>query len=408
MERSTGALARQTVNHYLAHKQLLLASGPPGDVIDVTRHLVALHATLPAGPYLSLWARMPGFERSMLDRALYHERTLARLLCMRTTLHIVPADELPLFFQACAGRQTATTRRSLESLLVRAGLCDEEQAGATLASLRAEVLNLVLQRGPSTVRQINAAIPALRAKIRHSAGKAYEGEFSVGSRLVPGLCALGALVRARPRGTWQSNLHTYAAPSEWLPGVSLASDDPREARTWLVRRYLAAFGPATADDVRWWTGLSARDTRDALEALQGEVVGVRIAGLGDGFLMLAPDAERLRAFPSLADACVALLPSLDPTIMAYRDRRRFLPPVHEAKVLDRAGNAMPTVWVDGCVAGAWGQRRDGRIVYGSFEPLPGRTRTLLDEEVARLEAFLGDDRLRPRSQTAFTRALTRA
>jgi hypothetical protein len=395
-----------TVNRYLAHKQHLLPGSRLADVVQASRDIVALHATSATGPYLSLWARVPGFQHGMLEETLYERRALARLLCMRSTLHAVPSDEVPFFFQAYSERRTPAERRNMASLLVQAGLCQESGAGQLLDRLQRQVLDLLVERGPSTVQQISRATPELRIKVRHSAGKPYEGEFSVGSRLVPSLCTLGLLIRARPRGTWLSSLHTYTAMSDWLPGVDLDSVTPREARTWLARRYLAAFGPATVDDVLWWTGFSRGETEEALAALRPEVTEVRFEGLGDGYLMLASDARRLRDVSPADGPAGFLLPGLDPYIMGYGDRRRFLAAEHQAKVFDRAGNAMPTVWVDGRVAGAWGQGRDGRVVYGLFEPVGEESLALLAEEVERLEAFLGGEYLRPRSQTAFTRSLT--
>jgi hypothetical protein len=221
------------------------------------------------------------------------------------------------------------------------------------------------------------------------------------------------LVRARPRGTWRSNLYEYAALSDWLPDVHLESVAPQEARAWLVRRYLAAFGPATLDDIQWWTGFSKGEIGEALETLKPATVEVAIEGLGDGYLMLAEDARRLRDFarpdvPSTSSGqapYVFLLPGLDPYIMGYRDRRRFLASEHRAKVLDRAGNAMPTVWVNGRVVGAWGQRKDGSVVCGFFESVSEEERGLLEGEVQRLEGFLGGEFLPPHTRTSFTRAL---
>jgi hypothetical protein len=134
-------------------------------------------------------------------------------------------------------------------------------------------------------------------------------------------------------------------------------------------------------------------------------VEVAIEGLGDGYLMLAEDAQRLRDFVPPDAPFVFFLPGLDPYIMGYRDRGRFLASEHRAKVFDRAGNAMPTVWVNGRVVGAWGQRRDGSVVYGLLESVGEEEQALLESEVQRLEGFLGDEFLPPRTHTPFTRAL---
>jgi hypothetical protein len=396
-----------SVNRYLARKQHLLPASRLADVVRVTRDIAALHATGATGPYLSLWARLTDFQREALEDALYTQRELARALCMRVTLHAVPSDELPLFLQACRAyveRRTPPRFRD-EGLLVQAGVCQADEASALLAKLHRQVLDVLAENGPSMLTEISQAVPLLQAKIRHDVGKPYEGEFSIGSRLVYGMCAQGLLIRARTRGTWRSNLHEYAVLSDWLPGLDLESVPPQEARPWLVRRYLSAFGPATFDDVQWWTGFSKRDTKRALEALNPEVIDVAIKGLGDGYVMLADDAQRLRGFVPADAPHVFFLPSLDPYIMGYRDRRRFLAPEHRSKLFERAGNAVPTVWAGGRVVGAWGQRKDGSVIYRLFEPVGEEERDLLADEAQRLEGFLGGEYLPAPFRTPFIRTL---
>jgi len=395
-----------SVNNYLAYKQHLLPHPDPTGVVQVTRDVVALHATAAAGPYLSLWARVPGFQRQALHDALYEHRALARVLCMRRTLHVVPGDEVPAFFQAYVERHAAFEARQQKFLLVETGLCEEAEAEAVLKQLQRRVLDLLAEHGPSTANKINRAIPELGARFHHSEGKKYAGTFSVGSRLIPSMCTLGLLIRARPRGTWRSNLHEYAILSDWLPDVDLASATPPQAQAWLVHRYLAAFGPATPDDVQWWTGFSRGETQRALEALGPAVTEASVEGLGDEYLMLADDAGRLRDFAPPAAPYVSFLPGLDPYIMGYRDRRRFLAPEHQARVFDRAGNATPTVWANGRVVGAWGQHKPtGSVVYGLFEPVSQAQRALLQTRRRELEEFLGGEYLPPYTRTRFTRAL---
>jgi hypothetical protein len=136
---------------------------------------------------------------------------------------------------------------------------------------------------------------------------------------------------------------------------------------------------------------------------------------------LADDAQRLRDFALPDTPYVFLLPGLDPYIMGYRDCGRFLTAGHRAKVFDRAGNAMPTVWTNGRVVGAWGQRKacgepfgyaqdrprrnNGSVVHGLFEPVGGEEQALLEGKVQQLEVFLGGEFLPSRTHTPFTRAL---
>ena len=171
-----------------------------------------------------------------------------------------------------------------------------------------------------------------------------------------------------------------------------------------MRRYLAAFGPATYSDVQWWTGFSKAETKGVLEELEPELVESAIEGISNGYLMLAGDAGRLDTFTGPQSPYVFFLPALDPYIMGYQGRRRFLNSEHRAKVFDRAGNAQPTVWVDGRAVGAWGQSQDGSVIYRLFEPVGQQEQTLLEDKVQQLEDFLGGEYLPPRFRTSFTRA----
>ena len=396
-------LDASTVNHYVAHKQHLASTSQPGSVVEVTRDIVALHATLSTSPYLALRARIPGFRREMLEEALYETRELAKLLCMRVTLHAVPSDEVPYFYLGTLSQVRGAFRD--EELLVQAGLCEPEGADALLRELHHRVLALLSAKGPFTPDEISAEIQEMKAKIRYAVGKSYEGSVSIGARLISGMCARGLLIRSRIRGTWRSNRYEYAPLADWLPGITLDSLNSREAQIWLVRRYLAVYGPVTLEDVQWWTGFSRGATKKALEALEPELVEVEVEGLDSHYLMPADDARRLQEFGRPDVPYVSLLPGLDPYIMGYRDRRRFLAPEHFSKVFDRAGNAVDSVWAGGRVVGAWGQRKDGSVVCHLFERVGEKEQALLADEARRLESFLAGEALPPRFGTTFSRTL---
>jgi uncharacterized protein YcaQ len=406
-QRDPLSVGVSTINNYVAHKQHLLPETRLADVVQVCQDVVALHATGATVPYLSLWARVPSFRHEMLEDALYQQRALARLLAMRVTLHIVSSDQFPTFLRAC--RATVERRTSARfrgaNLLAAAGVCDAGESSALLEKLERQIVELLVQHGPATLAEISQELPELQATLQHDVGKAYEGRFSIGSRLLSEMCARGTLIRARPRGSWRSNLYEYAALGDWLPGAHLAQVKPQPARTWLVRQYLSAFGPALVEDVLWWTGFTKSQLRTALNALEPEIARIAVEGMGDGYLMLAEDAWRLGGFSRPNTPYVFFLPGLDPLIMGYLDRRRYLAGEHEIHVVARAGNTVSTVWVNGRVAGAWGQRTDGSLIYGLFEPVDQAMQALLTREASRLESFLAGEYLPPRYHTPFTRNL---
>jgi hypothetical protein len=124
--------------------------------------------------------------------------------------------------------------------------------------------------------------------------------------------------------------------------------------------------------------------------------------------MFARDAEQLAAFVTRDVPSATLLPSLDPYIMGYRDRRRFLAEAHQPLLFDRAGNAVPTAWASGRVVGAWGQEEDARVQLHLLEDTTPAEHALLRDEAARLEAFLGEECLPAGFLTPSFRRLTGA
>ena len=152
-------------------------------------------------------------------------------------------------------------------------------------------------------------------------------------------------------------------------------------------------------DIRWWTGWTARQANAALASL--EVAEVALDGGATGYV-LADDVAPLRP----PKRWVAFLPSLDPTIMGWKERDWYLG-AHGPAVFDRNGNAGPTIWADGRVIGGWMQTADGTIATKILEPVDRATTQRVRRERDRLAAWLGDARVIPRFRTPIDQELTR-
>ncbi len=352
------SVAVEQVNSFLWHKQHLAPGTLGTDAPSVVRDVVALHATSALTPYLSLRARVVGFQPTQLDAELYVERRLVKVFCMRQTVHVVPLSELASVTAATDERLKRNARRELGQLVRWSGASGPAEEEITLARLQTAVAEFITARGPSTAAELSEGIPELKQRFHYAPDKPYGGVVTLGSMLPPRLTLLGLLVRGRPRGSWRSNQYEYALPGDWLPNGYPAPVPSAQAQAHLLNRYLAAFGPASLEDIAWWAGWSKGEAQRALSALGSQVAQLNIHGVGAGFWILVSDLPALLSTPPLTGGVVKLLPSLDGYIMGYRDRRRFLDSEHYDQVFDRSGNALNTVWVDGRVIGIWRELKD--------------------------------------------------
>jgi hypothetical protein len=192
------------------------------------------------------------------------------------------------------------------------------------------------------------------------------------SRVMGQMCDEGLLARGMPKAGWAGNTYTYYPFSEYFPGLILDEMPEPEAIVSLIDRYLAAFGPATEDDIAWWTGLPKKSVKEALKELQGQVVCADIADLQGNFYMLRSDERTLRTIKALRKPAVSLLPVLDPYTMGYKGRDRFLDPEYYNSVYDRSGSGTSAILVNGRIAGIWDLTREPEpsILLCPFEEFP--------------------------------------
>lgn len=378
--------ARLAVRHHLA------AISRTTDVVTIARDVVALHATDPATVFLSAAARMDDPSVTTMEGALYDDRTLVRTLCMRRTMFVVPVPLVPVVQAACTDALVPGERRRTVAMLEQNCVPD---AAEHLRALEAATLAAIEERGEATGAELSRTVPGLDRQLTVGRGTRWEGAIGVSTRVLFLLSTEQRIVRGRPRGGWTSSQYRWSPMSSWLSGGS-SPPSADDARIDLARRWLRAFGPATATDLKWWTGLTMGQVRKALSALPVTEVDLH----GATGLVLTDD---LAPTPT-PDPWVALLPGLDPTTMAWHEREWYLGE-HRASLFDRSGNAGPTVWCDGRVVGGWAQRRSGEVLFRLLEDVGHEARGAVEAESARLTGWLGDVRVAPRFPTPLQREL---
>ena len=213
------------------------------------------------------------------------------------------------------------------------------------------------------------------------------------------MCDEGLLIRGRPAGGWRDSTHGYARLGDYFPDVDLDALSERTAIKRLVQAYLAAFGPASETDVAWWTGLTKAKVRAALQDLSGEVASVSVSGLTGTFLLLKRDLADLREVESPGEPSVNLLPTLDPYLMGYRERQRYLDDEFRPFLFDRGGNATSTILVNGRAEGVWDftDEPEPTVKLFLFRKASPRLRDEIEKHADRAGKFIADEPVRVRT-----------
>jgi hypothetical protein len=314
-------------------------------VVRALERLAGLQAQWAPAPYVGLWTRLERFRRESLERALLREQAV-RAVLMRGTVHLVSRGDYGLFGSAVALPSWVRPESAELAARVHDSLLEFGREPRT----RAEVL----------------------AWLRDTHGIEHDG----GAGLWYALRTVGRLTHAPGSGAWKQPAETRYVL------IDHEQVDPLPARERLVHRYLGAFGPATRADIAEWSGLRVRDFEPALSALEP----LRRFRDERGRELL--DLPRAPLPPGDTRAPVRFLPRYDNLVLSHADRTRVIADEHRRTVIHGGGMVEATFLVDGFVAGLWRVER-GRIRTEPFAPLPRARRREVEDEAARLEAWLG-------------------
>lgn len=343
---------RQLNRATLARQLLLERERLP--VVDAVRRILALQAQEPASPYVALWSRLHDFDPQELDDA-FRTFAVVKATLMRITLHAVAAEDRAPFHAA------------MRPTLRAAGLHDERFRATGLAPVDADALVPPLVAFAHRPRD-RAAIEAMLAN-------------RLGATPEPGLWRalrmIAPLVHAPKAAPWAFDRAAAYLAAPAAP----ASTDEATSRRDLLHRYLAAFGPATPQDFARFALLRQSEVRPAFEAM-ADVLVTRPGP--DGTVYDLPDAP----LPDDdAPAPPRLLPMWDSVLLAHADRGRVLPEPYRATVIRRNGDVLPTVLVDGHVAGVW-RPVDGGLEVTAFHALDADAWDGIEREARALRPLL--------------------
>lgn len=315
------------INSFCLKKQHLAEDSKINDIVKITKDIGGLHATSSATTYLSLFVRVNKFQREYLDNELYVKKSLGKVRYVRGTIYILPRDWIPYAFSA------------LRSLIDPLSCKYAEFHGITEKDYKkiSKQILLALDGKAMTAREIKEDME-LKSKI---------------SQIINLMCDSGQLIRAEPKGEWKSNLHTYRRMDQYFPGLKLFSIDETEAKKQVILRYIDSFGPVTLNDITWWTKFQRMKIMEILDNIEDNITTVKISEKNEPHYILKTNKNAILSERVEKKSEVNLLPALDPYIMGYKDRNRYLGAEYYEYVFDRSGNGVTSIFVDGKIHGVW-------------------------------------------------------
>jgi DNA glycosylase AlkZ-like len=340
--------------------------GPATTLAGVCRDTAGIQAQVMSAAEIGLWTRRRGTTRQEIRQALWTSRELVKTSPLRFTLHLIPSDDFAIYITAMKPTASALVHRI--AVRLRAAPADVDVVNNAVVE--------ALRDGPKTQQELivvarSVASPRMRLwlKLAWSA---------VRPAVVEGLICYGP-----PKG----GEATFVRVDQWLPPQPRI--DVERARAELLRRFLSAFGPATAADFSKWTGMRAAHAKAALESLGGEAVRVRVDG-ETGWL-LERDLDALdRSAPD--EQAIRILPGFDTFLLAHATKEHLVEARHYKRVYRPQAWISPVVLSGGRIVAVWFSKAAGRSVDVDVQPFGRMSRGVKDAiatEFSALGEFLG-------------------
>lgn len=345
-----------------------LASGAAAlPLVDVVRASGGIQAQVMSAAEMSIWTRRRATSRADIQKALWETRDLVRTSAMRLTLHVIPADDLPVYISAIKDTAAATLARW------------HARVGATPRHVVALIDTVVasLDDGEPMTQQ------ELIARAKKKAGAGVRAWLDHAWSAVSPAVIEGLIVYGPPRGS----AATFVRTDKWLGRQKPV--DGETARVELLRRFLAAFGPATPHDFAKWSGLKTSEARRLVGAAGDVLAGVSVDG-APGWILREDVAalERSRLDPG----AVRLLGAFDSLLLAHATKEQLVAPRFYKRVYRPQGWISPVVLRGGTIVGVWFSETIGRratIRVELFGSGSAALRRAIDEEAEAIGAFLG-------------------
>lgn len=312
------------------------------DLVTISRDVCGVQAQIMSAAQLQLWARNHAITPAAVNDALWQKRSLVKTSLMRQTLHLVPADEFPLYIAA----HRRARAKAVLSIMARLKITQDEADGLSALILE------TLKDGPAPRAAIASAVrPRVSKRVRAWMDR------------VSSIVRLPVIEGDVCYGPGEGNQATFIRAEHWLPAQSRVDEakfDEVQAQKELLCKYLRAYGPATLKDFAHWSLISMAEVKALRPLVDAEVADY------DGMLVLRDDVKALQSASSSQNS-VHLLPYFDVYLLAHSLKDHFIDARFYKRVYRNQGWISPVVLINGEIAGVWSYKLSRKAVEIEIE-----------------------------------------
>ncbi len=356
-------ISSEVANRFILEKSHLTEYTKTKNIVQIMEDLLGLHATNNTTPYISLFCRGVDIPVKKLHEILYESKNMAKIRCIRGTVFFQYQSLIPAMHAATLELRIKQTEKRLEYYKI---------SKSVIVDVQKKIQNL-LKNNPLTTKEIR---------------KELQIDVDLSSVLFY-LSDIGIIVRSKPKKNWMDRMHTYELFEEAVPSVQLKSISTDDAIQQIIFQYIAKYGPICEEDIVWWTGFNKTIIRDVLSKFEDKISIVGISPFNKDFYILKTELDILTGLNPLHESVISILPCLDPYIMGYKFRDRYIRDYGTEYIFDRSGNATNVITVNGVINGIWDwEIKSSKIKYFIFGELTKNQRNLVQSELHKLGNFL--------------------
>ena len=356
-------VSAKVINRFVLEKSHLTENTKTNNIVQIMEDLLGLHATNNTTPYISLFCRGRDFTTNQLYEVLFDSKNIAKIRCIRGTVFFQYQALIPIMHMGTLDYRMKQMQKRLEVMKI---------SNSQLEEYKEKIIPL-LKHNPLTTKEI-------RAKLQTKADL---------SSILFYLTDLGLIIRSKSRKNWMDRMHTYELMEEAIPNLDIESISKEEAIRLLVMKYIISYGPVCEEDITWWTGFNKTTIRTILQEEHEKIAAIEITPYNRDFYVIDSDIEILKDLEPLHESVISALPCLDPYIMGYKFRDRYIQDYGKEYIFDRSGNATNVITINGKIQGIWDrENKEPVIKYFIFGELTHNQSELVHTELEKMGKFL--------------------